>query len=161
MNLRCGTLSLVGLIILCVMLAGCVTLPRAPFTQAEQASASPPGFGQVRYAAEDESLALMLRQSLRPDAKGEIDALAISGGGANGAYGAGLLYGWSKDGQRPEFQLVTGVSAGALLAPFAFLGPAWDNELHQAYFGPAIAHLMQPRLLLSFFTPGLLQQGTP
>jgi predicted acylesterase/phospholipase RssA len=65
----------------------------------------------------------MLRQSLKPDSKGEVDALAISGGGANGAYGAGLLYGWSKSGQRPEFQLVTGVSAGALLAPFAFSAP--------------------------------------
>ena len=159
MSLRGSSLSLVGWVILCVMLAGCVTLPRAPFTEAEQTSASPPGFGQVRYAAEDESLALMLRQSLKPDAKGEIDALAISGGGANGAYGAGLLYGWSKNGQRPEFQLVTGVSAGALLAPFAFLGPKWDNELHQAYFGPAIAHLMQPRLLLSLLTPGLYSKA--
>src|SRR5579859_2022874 len=118
MSLRGITLSLGRCFILCVMLAGCVTLPRDSFTQADQASASPPGFGQVRYAAEDEALARMLRQSLKPDAKGEIDALAISGGGANGAYGAGLLYGWSKNGQRPEFQLVTGVSAGALLAPF-------------------------------------------
>ena len=154
MSLRGSSLFQVGWVILCVMLAGCVTLPRAPFTQAEQASASPPGFGQVRYAAEDECLAQMLRQSMKPDAKGEIDALAISGGGANGAYGAGLLYGWSKHGQRPEFQLVTGISAGALLAPFAFLGPAWDNELHEAYFGPAIAHLMKPRLL-GLLTPGL------
>jgi hypothetical protein len=159
MSLRGGSLSVVSWVIVCVMLAGCVTLPRTPFTQAEQASASPPGFAQVRYAADDKSLALMLRQSLKPDAKGEIDALAISGGGANGAYGAGLLYGWSKSGPRPEFQLVTGVSAGALLAPFAFLGPAWDNELHQAYFGPAIAHLMQPRLLLGLLTPGLYSKA--
>jgi predicted acylesterase/phospholipase RssA len=146
-------------LIFCVMLAGCVTLPRAPFTQAEQASASPPGFGQVRYTADDESLARMLRQSLKPDAKGEMDALAISGGGANGAYGAGLLYGWSRNGQRPEFQLVTGVSAGALLAPFAFLGPAWDSELRQAYFAPQIAHLTQPRPLLSLLTPGLYSKA--
>ena len=155
MSLRDSFLSLVGWGVLCATLTGCMTLPRVPFTQTEQASASPPGFGQVRYAAEDETLALMLRHSLKPDAKGEVDALAISGGGANGAYGAGLLYGWTKNGQRPEFQLVTGVSAGALLAPFAFLGPAWDNELHQAYFGSTIAHFRQPRLLLSLLTPGL------
>ena len=155
LTLRDSFLSLVGWVVLCTALTGCVTLPRAPFTQAEQASASPRGFGQVRYTAEDESLTLMLRQSLKPDAKGDVDALAISGGGANGAYGAGLLYGWTKNGKRPEFQLVTGVSAGALLAPFAFLGPAWDNELHQAYFGPAIARLREPRLLLRLFTPGL------
>lgn len=49
--------------------------------------------------------------------------LAISGGGDNGAYGAGLLNGWTATGKRPEFKLVTGVSTGALIAPFAFLGP--------------------------------------
>jgi len=149
---------LVGWVVLSVTLAGCVTSPRAPFTQAEQASATLPGFGQVRYAAEDESLAHMLRQSLAPDAKGEIDALVISGGGANGAYGAGLLYGWSKSGKRPEFQLVTGVSAGALLAPFAFLGPSWDQDLRQAYFGSGLAHLMRPRLL-GLLTPGLYSKA--
>ena len=158
MKLPGGSYSLVGWVILCVTLAGCVTLPRAPFTRDEQASASPSGFGQVRYSSENESLALTLRQSLKPDAKGEIDALAISGGGANGAYGAGLLSGWSKSGKRPQFQLVTGISAGALLAPFAFLGPAWDNELQQAYFGPAVAHLTQPRLF-SFLTPGLYRKA--
>ena len=145
---------LVSWIIVSAALAGCVTLPRTEFTQAEQASASPVGFGQVRYAAEDENLALMLRQSLKPDSKGEIDALAISGGGANGAYGAGLLYGWSKKGNRPEFQLVTGISAGALLAPFAFLGPTWDNDLRQAYFGPQLTHIMRPRVL-GLLTPGI------
>ena len=91
MSLRSGALSLVGSVILSVTLPGCLTIPRTTFTQAEQAFASPPGFNQVRYAAEDKSLALMLRETLKPDAKGEIDALAISGGGANGAYGAGLL----------------------------------------------------------------------
>jgi hypothetical protein len=159
MSLRSSSRSLVGCAILSATLTGCLTLPRTSFTQAEQALASPDGFGQVRYAAEDKSLALMLRKSLKPDAKGEIDALAISGGGANGAYGAGLLYGWSASGQRPEFQLVTGISAGALLAPFAFLGPAWDDELRQAYFGPRIAHLMQGRGLLDLLTPGLYSKA--
>jgi hypothetical protein len=158
LSLRDSFNSMVGLVALCTALTGCVTLPRAPFTQAEQASASPLGFGQVRYAAEDESLAGMLRQSLKPDGKGDIDAVAISGGGANGAYGAGLLYGWTKNGKRPEFQLVTGVSAGALLAPFAFLGSAWDSELHKAYFGSTIAHFRQPRLL-SLLTPGLYSKA--
>ena len=52
--------------------------------------------------------------------------LAISGGGAGGAFGAGLLVGWTEAGDRPEFQLVTGISTGALTAPFAFLGPDYD-----------------------------------
>jgi predicted acylesterase/phospholipase RssA len=59
--------------------------------------------------------------------------LAVSGGGANGAYGAGLLYGWSKSGTRPEFTMVTGVSTGALTAPFAFLGSKYDETLKTIY----------------------------
>ena len=61
------------------------------------------------------------------------DYLAISGGGANGAFGAGLLVGWTAAGTRPEFTVVTGVSTGALTAPFAFLGPAYDNQLQALY----------------------------
>ena len=53
--------------------------------------------------------------------------LAVSGGGDNGAFGAGLLNGWSETGTRPEFKMVTGVSTGALIAPFAFLGPDYDR----------------------------------
>jgi predicted patatin/cPLA2 family phospholipase len=59
--------------------------------------------------------------------------LALSGGGANGAFCAGLLGGWSEAGTRPEFQVVTGVSTGALAAPFAFLGPRYDDRLRTAY----------------------------
>jgi Patatin-like phospholipase len=55
--------------------------------------------------------------------------LAISGGGENGAFGAGLLLGWTAAGDRPEFTTVTGISAGALIAPFAFLGPEYDEVL--------------------------------
>ena len=49
--------------------------------------------------------------------------LAVSGGGEDGAFGAGLLIGWTAAGTRPEFKLVTGISTGALTAPFAFLDP--------------------------------------
>ncbi len=55
--------------------------------------------------------------------------LAISGGGENGAFAAGLLLGWSAAGSRPEFSVVTGISAGALVAPFAFLGEEYDEVL--------------------------------
>jgi hypothetical protein len=58
--------------------------------------------------------------------------LAMSGGGADGAFAAGLLNGWTESGKRPEFTVVTGVSIGALLAPYAFLGPKYDEELRQA-----------------------------
>lgn len=59
--------------------------------------------------------------------------LAVSGGGDNGAYGAGLLNGWTQTGTRPEFKMVTGVSTGALIAPFAFLGPEYDPALREVY----------------------------
>ena len=62
-----------------------------------------------------------------------VNVLAISGGGGDGAFGAGLLCGWTLSGSRPSFKLVTGVSTGALTAPFAFLGPAYDEKLRQAY----------------------------
>ena len=61
--------------------------------------------------------------------------LAISGGGDNGAFGAGLLNGWTATGDRPTFKLVTGVSTGALIAPFAFLGPAYDATIKSIYTG--------------------------
>jgi hypothetical protein len=59
--------------------------------------------------------------------------LAVSGGGSDGAFGAGLLNGWTESGSRPRFKIVTGVSTGALIAPFAFLGSDYDDELKASY----------------------------
>jgi len=59
--------------------------------------------------------------------------LAISGGGDDGAFGAGLLVGWSKSGTRPEFKMVSGISTGALIAPYAFLGSGYDGPLSRMY----------------------------
>jgi hypothetical protein len=59
--------------------------------------------------------------------------LALSGGGADGAFGAGVLCGWTEKGDRPEFDVVTGISTGALLAPFAFLGSKYDAEMKESY----------------------------
>jgi len=61
------------------------------------------------------------------------DWLILSGGGPDGAYGAGLLAGWSERGDRPDFRLVTGVSTGAIVALFAFLGPEYDSTLKTLY----------------------------
>jgi hypothetical protein len=85
-------------------------------------------------------------------AAGPLRVLAISGGGANAAFAAGLLTGWSKAGNRPAFHLVTGVSAGALAAPFALLGPAYDETLHRLFTGLSARDLVQqrPRLLALF-----------
>jgi hypothetical protein len=59
--------------------------------------------------------------------------LALSGGGGDGAFGAGVLAGWSEQGNRPDFEVVTGVSAGAIIAPFAFLGPRYDAVLREIW----------------------------
>jgi Patatin-like phospholipase len=67
------------------------------------------------------------------DPSGVVNILALSGGGANGAFGAGLLNGWSAAGTRPVFKLVTGISTGALIAPFAFLGSDYDATLREFY----------------------------
>jgi predicted patatin/cPLA2 family phospholipase len=71
----------------------------------------------------------MLARGKRP----VVNFLALSGGGSDGAYGAGLLGGWTASGTRPEFDVVTGVSTGALTAPFAFLGPKYDQAMKHVY----------------------------
>ncbi len=81
--------------------------------------------------------------------------LALSGGGANGAYGAGVIVGWTQHGDRPTFSVVTGVSTGALAAPFAFLGPDWDDELQAAYTNGGATGLLSPRTLSAFRSPAL------
>lgn len=78
--------------------------------------------------------------------------LAISGGGANGAFGAGLLVGWTKAGNRPEFTLVTGISTGALIAPFAFLGPDYDDLLKKFYTTLTTKDILKKRNLLTALT---------
>jgi len=82
------------------------------------------------YADEPASTFLKSNAGFRP---GPLSYLALSGGGGDGAYGAGVLNGWSAAGTRPEFSAVSGVSTGALIAPFAFLGPAYDATLREVY----------------------------
>ncbi|HUO08320.1 MAG TPA: patatin-like phospholipase family protein [Phycisphaerae bacterium] len=81
-----------------------------------------------------------------------VDFLAISGGGQDGAFGAGLLYGWSQAGDRPQFRLVTGVSTGALIAPFAFLGTPYDEKLKAAYTTTKTKDIFIAKDLLEFIT---------
>lgn len=89
------------------------------------------------------------------------DYLAISGGGANGAYGAGLLCGWSDAGTRPEFKVVTGISTGALSAPFAFLGADYDDELKEVYTQTRTSDLIRSRGLLAGLLSDALMDSTP
>src|ERR1700761_4176394 len=119
-------------------LAGCAGFQRGP-APIGHAAAEPPGFSQIRISGSDPRLIDMLQRNVartRAETDAPISVLALSGGGADGAFGAGVLVGWTQSGTRPEFQVVTGVSTGALIAPFAFLGPDWDAKLEEAFTGP-------------------------
>jgi len=83
------------------------------------------------------------------DPLGARNYLAVSGGGSDGAFGAGLLVGWSEAGTRPKFDVVTGISTGALIAPFAFLGSDYDAQLKEVYTTYGQKDIAQPRTLLS------------
>src|ERR1700688_1011367 len=101
--------------------------PRTPFTAADEALAAIPDMPDARFWADsvaDFTAAL-------PPQPGPW--LALSSGGADGAFGAGLLNGLSESGHRPDYAVVTGVSTGALMAPFAFAGPRYDDALRAAY----------------------------
>ena len=111
--------------------AGKPSPQRTPVSPEAAAVAEVPGMPGVRLWADrpDDFLALLR------EAPGPADAswLALSGGGQDGAYGAGVLAGWTASGTRPDFAVVTGVSTGALIAPYAFLGPSYDEALKHAY----------------------------
>ncbi len=101
---------------------------------------------EVEFAASEDRL--RRAQGLPPDALlPEVQFLAVSGGGENGAFGAGLLCGWSEHGTRPVFELVTGVSTGALTAPFAYLGSGLDPQLRAVYTETAPTHVFLKRYL--------------
>jgi predicted acylesterase/phospholipase RssA len=87
--------------------------------------------------------------------------LAISGGGANGAFTAGLLNGWTAAGNRPRFKAVTGISTGALIAPFVFLGPEYDATLRQFYTGVATKDILTPRNKLAALFDDALTDNAP
>jgi predicted acylesterase/phospholipase RssA len=127
-------------------LAGCATPQRMPAVPASQAVQANQTLGPIRFlvSRETDTFAAEARSSLMKEQQwlashgqtGELPPtyfLAISGGGDNGAYGAGFLNGWTAVGTRPQFKVVTGVSTGALIAPFAFLGPRYDYVLERVY----------------------------
>src|ERR1700722_16868644 len=130
-----------------LLLQACGALPRieaVPPDQTERAVI--PGIPNSRFWL-DRDLGAPFMQSVIQDLKREEEALArsgvrtkpmpplyllgISGGGDDGAFAAGLLAGWSVHGDRPEFKVVTGISSGALIAPFAFLGPRYDDVVRR------------------------------
>jgi predicted patatin/cPLA2 family phospholipase len=127
---------------------GCSVPVRGPAVpKQDTARAMPLGISNVRFYADTDGR-LMVEEGMRALHR-ETEALqragmstrqlpaatylAVSGGGDNGAFGAGLINGWTEIGNRPQFKMVTGVSTGALIAPFAFLGPDYDVALRDVY----------------------------
>jgi hypothetical protein len=109
---------------------------------------------EVEFAAAADRL--RRAQGLAPNAPlPEVQLLAVSGGGENGAFGAGVLCGWSEHGDRPVFELVTGVSTGALTAPFAYLGSSYDPQLRAVYTELTPTHV----LLKRYFTAALFDDA--
>jgi predicted patatin/cPLA2 family phospholipase len=133
-------------LLLALVTTGCASPGRLPAVPSTQTVMAHPDVGAVRFFVGrdttpmvEEAAALVRKEQAWLASQGHIgplppaNYLAISGGGDNGAFGAGLLNGWTAAGTRPEFKVVTGVSTGALSAPFAFLGSAYDPMLEKVY----------------------------
>ena len=139
-------------------IGGCSTPQRLPAVPVSAALQAGPALGPLRFlvARETGSFAAEARSALAKEQAwlvsqgrgGDLPPayfLAISGGGDNGAYGAGFLNGWTAAGTRPEFKVVTGISTGALIAPFAFVGPKYDYVLQRVYTTTAQTDIFKKR----------------
>ena len=125
------------LLLVCCLAAcsGPSRLPAVPATLTDQATVL--GVPNARFWADTDGPA-MLQEAMRARSResnpqSAASYLALSGGSDNGAFGAGVLVGWTELGTRPSFKLVTGISTGSLIAPFAFLGSAYDAQLRAVY----------------------------
>lgn len=161
-----------ALFILTIAIAGCSVAPYRmnPITRDCQENAFIPGIPGARYWGDQpppgverwlESSVAEIKRDYPALFGMPHNYLALSGGGANGAYGAGLLVGWSVRGDRPEFTMVTGISTGALIAPFVFLGPEYDPVLEHVYTGLSTDDLIERRALFDIIRNDSLMSTRP
>ena len=163
------------LAVLLLLLQGCATLSRLSAVPVKETTrAEIPGIPNARFWV-DADLNPLIREDLTEFEREEVEwtreghrgplppahYLAISGGGDNGAFGAGLLVGWTQAGDRPTFKLVTGVSTGALIAPFAFLGPEYDETLRAVYTQVTPKDIATQRGLLAALTSDAIADNQP
>ena len=164
--------SLWGTLFLLLVLTGCAGAPeRQPLPPEYTLKASIPGIPEARFWGDEWPTFALERfeEFTVADFQREYDGiygkphnyLAISGGGANGAFGAGLLVGWTATGERPEFTMVTGVSTGALTAPFAFLGSDYDGEMKTMYTTISTKDIAKKRKLLAVLSSDSMADTTP
>ena len=155
------------LLISAFALCACASVPRNPVPPDQLASATIPGIQNARFwgdeppASLDDIAAELAEQRRLSGLDRNTTMLALSGGADDGAFGAGLLNAWSEMGTRPEFTTVTGVSTGALSAPFAFLGPDYDDDLRQIYGGFPKTSLFRLRSWLSILPQASVADSAP
>ncbi len=161
------------ILLIAAVTAGCAaTLPRNALPEKLVEKAELSGMDGVRIwgDAPPSQLQAMVSAELKLRGKAAIERsnahpvsnfLAISGGAEDGAFGAGLLTGWTAAGTRPEFDLVTGVSAGALIAPFAFLGPHRDPELKAMFTQYGRDDILSEDILSGIFGGPALADSAP
>jgi predicted patatin/cPLA2 family phospholipase len=133
------------LIVTSIVLAGC-GLPRNAVPLARISDGHIAGFSKVRFWDVQYNPDVTIDTSDSSDCS----FLALSGGGAKGAFGAGFLNGWTDSGTRPEFKIVTGISTGALIAPLAFLGSEYDDQLKKSYTTIRTKDILNVQGLLGF-----------
>lgn len=163
-------------LIAAALLVGCVGPGRGPAVPFEQLDAAQvPGFGRAARTwgarINPEFLEELMRSGPRERAALQeaghtgplppANVLAISGGGSSGAFAAGLLNGWTARGDRPQFKAVTGVSTGALIAPFAYLGPDYDHVIHEVYTQVDTDDILTPRVPLAAIFDDALADNAP
>jgi predicted patatin/cPLA2 family phospholipase/phage tail protein X len=158
--------SAIAAVLLAALAASaCGTISRETYTAARTSPLGPVAPDGIEMRASDgatlEALATQMGGRLsRTGAHVGDSILAMSGGGANGAYGAGVIAGWTETGHRPQFDVVTGISTGALAAPFAFLGPKWDGALKRVYTDGGTQNLFSWRNFAAFFAPSLFSPAS-
>ena len=172
--IRSWRLAIPGIML--TFLLGCASLSRQPAVpESDTARAQIPGIPGVRYVIPEglagfepdmrQAAAAEQQARSRAGAAGPLPPaafLALSGGGDNGAFAAGLLNGWTAAGKRPQFKLVTGISTGALIAPFAFVGGAkHDQALRDFYTGVTSKDVLEQRSLLAALTDDAMADNAP
>src|ERR1700690_17550 len=161
-----------AVILIVFLAAGCAQLDRLPAVPAEGTSrATVLGIPNARFMPNEIAALTALGRRInerertywaslgRPVPPENI--LALSGGGDNGAFGAGLLVGWSEKRTRPTFKVVTGISTGAITAPFAFLGSEYDSALAEIYTRIQKGQVFQRRPILAGFVSDALADSSP
>lgn len=135
-----------------VMLGGCLAPARTHYQASIASTANIAGFDDIRMYADSTGHLPNARSWLPMSRSREVYYLALSGGGGGGAFSVGALKAWSEKGQRPNFDIVSGVSTGALIAPYAFLGAAYDDTLVELYTSGVAEKLVD----VGFLPAGLL-----